>query len=346
MKTSHRQGTLCFILLFLVLATQAHANDKITLALAGDVMLGRGVEKKLAEGADVWTDVAAILTKADVTHINHEFVWTTATDVPTPKAFAFKADPQFAGVLTKAGIDSVSLANNHAFDFGVRGFDDTLVALDKLGILRSGAGDSPEAARAPSCLTTHGKKICFVSFTNNMPEWNVDLGKPGVFYLPILEKYLPPLLQAIRDTKKSGADVIVVSAHWGRNWDKTPPEGFSEFARSALDAGADVFHGHSGHVIQGVEWHAGKPIFYCMGDLIDDYAVQSGRNDLGYVATVTIGADAKILQAEIHPTKIVDRMATLAKGKDFKWVEKTLKDRSKGYGTVFEANGKIMITRP
>ncbi len=339
-----RQGTLCTLLL--LLSTICWADDSLTLTLAGDVMLGRGVEKKMAEGANIWGDVKPILQKSNITHINQEFVFTTTEETGTEKAFYFKADPKHVKSLLAAGIDSVSLANNHSLDYGIAGLNETFLTLTQAGIQYSGAGTNLTNAQTPSCILSRGKKICFISFTNNMPEWGATPDKPGVFYLPILEKYLPPLLEVIKKTKAAGADLIVVSAHWGRNWDKRPPEGFAEFARAAIDAGTDIFHGHSGHIIQGIEWYKDKPIFYCMGDLVDDYAVQSGRNDLGYVATVTINTDLKIEKAEIYPTKIVDRVASLAKKKDFKWVEKALKDRSKGYGTELEEKTGVIITLP
>jgi poly-gamma-glutamate capsule biosynthesis protein CapA/YwtB (metallophosphatase superfamily) len=85
---------------------------------------------------------------------------------------------------------------------------------------------------------------------------------------------------SIQPARATGADLVVFSIHWGPNMRQAPPDEFKQFARAVLDAGADIFHGHSAHIFQGIEIYKGKPILYDIGDLIDDYYVDIvNKND-------------------------------------------------------------------
>jgi poly-gamma-glutamate capsule biosynthesis protein CapA/YwtB (metallophosphatase superfamily) len=120
------------------------------------------------------------------------------------------------------------------------------------------------------------------------------------------------LLDLVRKTRAL-VDVLIVSAHWGPNWGDDPPEDHIPFARALIDAGADVIFGHSGHVVRGIELCRGKPILYCTGNFIDDYAVDEiERNDQSFMFVVEMDGQ-RISQLLLYPTVIEACQARRAK---------------------------------
>jgi poly-gamma-glutamate capsule biosynthesis protein CapA/YwtB (metallophosphatase superfamily) len=108
----------------------------------------------------------------------------------------------------------------------------------------------------------------------------------GTNYIQIslAEESLKVVKESIIKSRTTGADVVIFSIHWGPNMAERPSPLFREFAHAVMDAGADVFHGHSAHVFQGIEMHRGKPIIYDSGDFVDDYSVDPVlRNDRGLI---------------------------------------------------------------
>ena len=119
--------------------------------------------------------------------------------------------------------------------------------------------------------------------------------KAGFNYIlvSLSDKNFSKIRQSIKDAKKQ-ADIVVFSIHWGPNMRQYPPKDFVEFAHAVMDAGADIFHGHSAHVFQPIEIYNGKPIFYDCGDFIDDYAVDIDlRNDYALLYNVIISPASK-----------------------------------------------------
>lgn len=315
-----------FVVFFSFFSGVASAGE-CTITLAGDVMLGRYIDSKnkSAPPASIWGDLLPSLKNSNLTLINHEFTLTNAV-TKEKKTFNFKARPNRIKSLKAAGIDFTALGNNHSLDYGLSGLTDTIKNLDKAGIAHAGAGLNLNEASRPTILTCGPYKIGVISFTNNMPEWAATEDKPGVFYLPVETSSLPKLIPIVENLKRK-VDYVIVSAHWGRNWDKTPPEIFQKFAKKVLDAGADIWMGHSGHIIQGIEVYKGKPIFYCLGDIIDDYEVKESRNDLAFLAKIEI-TDQSMQKIRIIPTAIKHFQAGLAKDADFDYVVNTLKQQS------------------
>lgn len=260
------------------------------IALAGDVMLGRGVSEVLRRSpdpAEVWGDVLPLLREADLRVVNlecaitaHERPWTR-----TPKLFHFRADPGAVACLVAAGIDVCSLANNHVVDFEATGLLDTLRHLDAAGIAHAGAGRDLEEARRPAFIDTGGTRVAVVAWTDNEPAFGAGPDRPGTHYLPVsLEAHVLERVAAVLDRARAEADLVIATVHWGPNMVQRPSDRFRRFARAVIDQGADLFHGHSAHVFQGVELHRGRPILYDTGDFLDDYAVDPVlRNDWSFL---------------------------------------------------------------
>lgn len=289
------------------------------LLFVGDVMLGRLVNEVLRHApADYpWGDTRAIFVSADLRLCNLECVisdrgtpWTV-----TPKVFHFRSDAKNVAVLEAAGIDAVSLANNHTLDYGVEALLDTLRLLDGAGIARAGAGADLAEASRPAIRAAAGVTVGLVAFTDNEPAWEATADRPGLFYAPIDpgDRRAQRLFAVVEEAKRT-VDLLIVSAHWGPNWGYRPPAEHAPFARRLVDAGADVVFGHSGHVFRGIALYRGRPIIYCAGDFVDDYAVDEvERNDESFIFVVeTDGPQPQRLV--LYPTVIRAYQARLAQG--------------------------------
>ena len=190
--------------------------------------------------------------------------------------------------------------------------------LDEAGIAHTGAGRNLEEARRPAViLSRRGIRIGLVAFTDDMAEWQATVTRPGINHLPARTDGLSLLClkDSIQEARERDADPVVVSAHWGPNIVRLPPPHFCAFARGVLDAGADIWHGHSAHLFQGIELYGDKPIMYDTGDFVDDYAVNPvERNDQSFIFYVKL-IDGKIDRLELVPTIVGECQVNIAKGR-------------------------------
>lgn len=316
----------------------------ISLALVGDVMLGRGVDRALRtlEPARLWGDVLPLLGSADLRIINlecaitgHEQPWTR-----TPKIFHFRADPSAVEVLKVARIDGCSLANNHTLDFEEQGLLDTMTHLVAAGIRYAGAGRNQEEAARPALLGAgfhQTSRVALVAFTDNEPPFAAGPGRPGTNYLPVSlnPRVLRRVEVAVSSAREAGADTVVFSNHWGPNMKERPSALFRRFAHAVIDRGADIYYGHSAHVFQGVEIYRGKPILYDTGDFIDDYAVDPKlRNDRSFLVRISLeGGESRRL--ELFPVVLPYARVELAGGSEREAIFERMEGLSSEMGTAF-----------
>jgi poly-gamma-glutamate capsule biosynthesis protein CapA/YwtB (metallophosphatase superfamily) len=291
----------------------------LELLLLGDCMLGRLVNEVLenSEPDYPWGDTLPILRSADWRFCNLECV---ISDRGTPwsaypKAFHFRSSARNVAVFTSAGIDAVSVANNHVLDFGYEALIEMLQILDQAGIVHSGAGLDCERASRLATARVRGEKIGLLAFTDNEPDWEATPTRPGTFYVPtdLADSRATNLLNIVRQSSGT-VDLLIVSAHWGSNWGYEPPEEHISFAHALVEAGADVVFGHSSHVFRGIEFHNGRPIFYGAGNFVDDYAVdKTERNDRSFIYVIEM-TDRLPARVCLSPTLIRGCHASLAKG--------------------------------
>jgi len=291
----------------------------VKLVFVGDVMLGRLVNDRLRHvHADYpWGDTKALFRSADWRICNLECVisdkgrpWSQP-----PKAFHFRSDAKNIAVLKAVGIDAVSIANNHTLDFEYDAMLDMLSLLDRAEIQRAGAGTDLVEATRPAISRMKDTSIGLIAFTNNEPGWEAGTQRPGLFYLPIdvTDERAKLLFAAVHQMRKL-ADLVIISAHWGPNWGYEPLAEHVRFAHALIDAGADIIFGHSGHVFQGVELYKRRPIMYCTGNFVDDYAVDEiDRNDESFVFALEING-AGLTRMTLRPTVIANCQARLAQG--------------------------------
>src|SRR5665647_483614 len=217
-------------------AAQTHDVIMFTLALMGDVMLGRLVNERLKrmQPEQVWGDMLPHLAQADLRIVNLECALTTHLQPwsRTWKMFHFRADPEAVRVLQIAHIDACTLANNHTLDHEEQGLRDTLHVLDAAGIRHAGAGVNAEGAaatamieaRLPEETGTAPCRVALFSCTDNEPDFAAGADHPGTNYLEVSldETTMARIANDIAQARAQGADLVVFSNHWGANYVERP----------------------------------------------------------------------------------------------------------------------------
>jgi poly-gamma-glutamate synthesis protein (capsule biosynthesis protein) len=295
----------------------------VRLGVVGDVMLGRLVNDFLATRPPEWCWGTALplLRSADAVLANLECVLTDHL-VPwtrTPKVFHFRANPAAVAVLRAGNVKFVSLANNHVLDYEEQGLLDTVRHLDGAAILHAGAGRDLAAARAPALLDLGPVILGILAITDNEPAFAAGPDSPGTCYHRIAED--ADVAQELRARaaalRRAGADLVVLSAHWGPNMVSAPPPAFRAFARGLADDGTvDLFWGHSAHVFQGVERRGSGVILYDTGDFLDDYRTDPRlRNDWSFIFLIDLEG-RRLARLRLVPVTLKLAQVNLAEGAD------------------------------
>ncbi len=306
-------------------------------------MLGRGVAQALASvppAALFAPEVVAAAHEADLFVLNLECCISARGSLwPDPhKPFFFRAPPVAVEALGLLGVDCVTLANNHALDFGAEALLDTFELLDAAGIAWVGAGAEPGRARAPAVLESGGFRLGVIGLTDHPEEYAATADRPGVAYAD-LRRGLPDWLrEAIRTVE---ADAVLVSPHWGPNMTTEPSRRIRRAAAELAQEGSTLVAGHSAHVFHGVE----RGVIYDLGDFIDDYATDPVlRNDLGLLFLVTLEEQGPV-QLEALPLKLDYCHTRTADGEDAAWIARRFRAACARLGTeVGEEDGRLVVT--
>ena len=176
------------------------------------------------------------------TLVNLEGTFTTST-TRADKTYAFKADPEYAGILTAGSVEAVNVANNHSRDYGEQSYTDTVSTVEAAGIAVSGYD-----------------KVAVVE------KNGVKIGMTGLSTLSGMEGKEEQLKTNIESLRAQGANLIITSFHWGIEKENTPTSDQIAMAHAAIDAGSDLVLGHHPHVLQGIEVYKGKYICYSLGN--------------------------------------------------------------------------------
>jgi poly-gamma-glutamate synthesis protein (capsule biosynthesis protein) len=314
----------------------------IKLALAGDTMLGRGVADRLATSSPealFAREIVEIANEADLFVVNLECcISERGTRSPAPgKTFFFRAPASAVEALALLGVDCVSLANNHALDFGEEALQDTFDHLARVGIAWAGAGADIDQARAPAVLTAGAFRLGVLALCDHPEDFAAGPGRPGVAYAD-LERGVPDWVPAAVGSVE--ADAVLVTPHWGPNMVRSPVPHVRRAARALVGAGATLVAGHSAHVFHGVL----ERVLFDLGDFIDDYAVDPVlRNDLGLLWLVTLDERGP-LALEAVPLTLDFCRTRLAGGADAAWVEQRVADACRATGTdVAAEDGRLKM---
>ena len=243
--------------------------------------------------------VRRYLSGADLTLANFENP-VLEDAVYHPDAATFTGDLRLMPVLDQAGIDGVTLGNNHVLDAGVAGLEETLGHLDDAGIARAGAGMDLAEAREPMIFDLGGTKIGVLSHLS-IPgyEWAwATETTPGT--APLQEDVLREDVERLRPR----VDLVVVMPHWGVEYLAEPEPNQVELAHAAVDAGADLIVGGHAHWPKGIEVYKGSPIYYGVGNFLLDQS-WSEETSTGIFAEITLHED-RIVQVEPVPFVLLD----------------------------------------
>jgi len=237
----------------------------ITLVAIGDLMLARDIVTLMDRYGAIYPfeNVAPILSDADITVANLEGTFTEG-GTPADKKYVFRTPPRDAAGLATAGIDVVSLANNHTLDFGPGGLRDTIATLDTVGIAHSGAGENDAAARRPAILEVRGLRVAFLCYAATPDAVAAALGVDGVAWGTV-----DTISEDVRRAVEQ-ADLVVVSLHAGNEYADEPSDTQRPLAQAALDAGATLVLGHHPHVLQRWERLGPSFIAYSLGNFVFD----------------------------------------------------------------------------
>jgi poly-gamma-glutamate capsule biosynthesis protein CapA/YwtB (metallophosphatase superfamily) len=317
----------------------------VTVALAGDTMLGRGVARTLATTpppALVAPEVRDALGQADLVVLNLECCISERGrpwDAPG-KPFFFRAPPRAVELLVLLGVDCVTLANNHALDYGFDALADTLDHLATAGIAAVGAGADLEQARRPAILAAGGLRVAVVGVTDHPADFAAGPGRPGVAFADLGRRVPDWLLEDIREADAE-ADATLVTPHWGPNMTSAPVRHVRRAASELVEAGATLVAGHSAHVPHGV---AGR-VLYDLGDFLDDYRIDPRlRNDLGLLFLVTLDERGPV-RLDALPLKLEFSHTRLAAGEDAAWMRRRFRAACADLGTELEeAAGRLLIS--
>lgn len=226
---------------------------KITVSMVGDCTIGTDEQFDKSSNFDAFyivkkdpgyffQGVRDVFAADDLTVINMEGT-LTESDTRQDKTYAFKGDPKYTEILTAGNVDAANLANNHSKDYGEQSYTDTIQYLESAGIATFGYDRT-------SVLDIKGIKV----------------GLVGIYVLADGMERQQQLIDNIQSVKNQGAQVVIVSFHWGTEKATYPDDIQKTLAHIAVDNGADLVVGHHPHVLQGIEEYNGKNIVYSLGN--------------------------------------------------------------------------------
>ncbi len=240
------------------------------------------------------------LHSADLTLANFENP-VIRSAVWHPDAPTFTGDLRLMPILDQAGIDGVTLGNNHIMDADVTGLKETMAHLDDAGIAHAGAGMDLAEARKPMIFSLGDTKIGVLSY-QGVPyyEW-AWATETSAGTTPIKQEVMREDVEKLRDQ----VDLVVVMPHWGQEYMATPESWQVDWAHAAVDAGADLVIGDHAHWPKGIEVYKGKPIFYGVGNFLFDQS-WSEETSTGIFAEITLYGD-RVIQSRPVPFIVLDK---------------------------------------
>jgi Bacterial capsule synthesis protein PGA_cap len=268
---------------------------ELTLAFGGDVHFTERTATLLKNPATAVGPMASVLSAADLTVVNLETAVTTR-GTPEPKEFHFRAPATAYEAIKAAGIDAVSIANNHALDYGRVGFADTLDGAAAAGLPAFGGGRTIDEAYAPLILTVRGVRVAILGFSqiHTLAEsWKAGPATPGI----AMAWDVPRAVAAVRSARER-ADLVVVFNHWGTERDSCPNADQKKFAAVLADAGADMIIGAHAHVLQGDGWLGRTYVAYGLGNFV----WYVGSADTGVLKVQVRGRS--VVRAELIPAVV------------------------------------------
>jgi poly-gamma-glutamate capsule biosynthesis protein CapA/YwtB (metallophosphatase superfamily) len=283
-------------------ATPPPEQGPVTLGFAGDVHTAGRLTERFQQPETALAPVAPLLAAPDLTVVNLE---TAVTDRGTAedKSFTFRAPPSVFDALRVAGVDVVSMANNHGVDFGPVGLSDSLDAARQRGFPVVGLGVDDTAAFAPYLVTLRGERIAVLGADqvadSTVARYSAGPGRGGVASAFDTNR----LLQAVASAREQ-ADTVVVYLHWGQEEQSCPTTLQQDLATRLSQAGADIVVGTHAHQLQGAGWLGRTYVAYGLGNFVWWRSLSEVSIETG-VLELTVD-DGQVRQADFVPARIDD----------------------------------------
>lgn len=320
---------------------QLQQSEEAILMFTGDIMLSRRVGAKTAKQGDwrwPFLQIGDYLSQADLTIGNLESV-ISDQGRNVGSIYSFRADPRMLEGLALAGFDVLDLANNHVGDWTRLAFEDTMTRLTNVGIGACGAGANFNEAHAAVIQQAGLAQIGFLCYTDiAAAPLFAKQGQSGVANMDLVQ------LKKDIAAAKAKADIVVVQMHTGVEYQPHPNSKQQIFAKTAIDAGANLVVGHHPHVIQDFEQYKNGWIAYSLGNFIfDQYFSADTQEGLA----VGINANDKPIEIFLYPLKSKASQVELTAGEDKKkFLEKFVKWSDPDIGDVYIKqimSGKLII---
>jgi poly-gamma-glutamate synthesis protein (capsule biosynthesis protein) len=294
-------------------ARASAAAGSVTLAFAGDVHFTGRTARLLSDPATAFGPVASVLRAADFTAVNLETA-VTSRGTPQPKTYHFRTGPSAFTALRDAGVDLVTMANNHVLDYGPVGLADTLAAAKAARFPYVGIGADAAAAWAPYVTTVKGMRIAVIGVSQVAElasSWVATASRPGEANATDLGR----TLAAVRAARRL-APTVVVFMHWGTEGQACPDPGQLSLARKLAAAGAGIIVGAHAHMLQGSGWLGRTFVAYGMGNFLwweNSYSTATGVLELTLHPHAPL--TARFIPAVVSGTgqPVVDRGAAAAR---------------------------------
>ncbi|HET9954298.1 MAG TPA: CapA family protein [Polyangiaceae bacterium] len=269
------------------------ASREIVFVAGGDVSFGREAGQRLLQDPEYapLAGIERLWDDADLRFVNLESTLSDQqgqTQSPLQRLI-FTGPPSGARALGRAGVHWVSTANNHAWDYGPGAFEQTLVNLDAAGVDHAGTGPDLAAAYAPIVRRVGGWSVALFAVTH---VWNfgpIDRHEARARVAWASFKALEPILRAAREAY----DVVIVSYHGGAEYQDAPSDLTRNFMKSVMSTGVDLVVGHHPHVLQGVGFFDGRPVFYSLGNLLFGRRKEHPWTRYGLLARVSIAEEGE-----------------------------------------------------
>jgi len=312
------------------------------VAFVGDVLLAASVGDAI-DRHDVhwpWQGTRGMWDDADLVVANLEMAITTDGE-EEDKQFNFRAAPSVLEGLQSAGVDLVTLANNHSLDYGASGLLDTVEALRAIGIPFVGAGPDDETAYAPHIVEIGGARIGFLGLSRVYPyaHWVATGRRPGVAsgYDYALERVL-----RVVDAVRPSVDALVVLVHWGSELADHPREIDLAFTDALLEHDVTAVIGHHPHVLQGMSWHDDAFVAWSLGNFVFGSFRETTRQT--GVLVLDFADDGRVIEAAFRPMQI-DAVRPMPPSADQRQaILRRMRTLSRFFGTVVTPAG--VVTTP
>ncbi len=279
--------------------------DPVThLVAVGDIMMARRIGERIENGDPIYPFELVFddLSTADITVGNLECA-LGEQGTPVDKGYTFRAPPGAARSFAIAGFDLLSLANNHAMDYGPAGLLEAISLLETNHVHTVGAGENAEAASTPVILTINKTSIAFLAYVDVPVEvrgfdthsWTATQNQPGLAWAD------PEQMEADITSVRPLVDIVIVMLHSGYEYVVQPSTPQVHAAHTAIDAGADLVLGHHAHVLQGIEFYNQGVIVYGLGNFVFD------DGDIPQTALLNVWLDSDgVRELELVPIMITE----------------------------------------